>query len=172
MKMLLLPCLACLSVVVFAGCGRAPVSPRQAQATPLPTATPSAAERMNKENAEAARATGDFLKEKGAQLKASLRQAGDQLGIDKENLQKQLEQARRDYQPQIDELKRRAAAAGEEARPELNRQIANLEDQRKKADVKLDQLKSATGDAWKTFKARWKEEQSQKIPAPTAAPTP
>lgn len=127
---------------------------------------------MNKENAEAARATGDFLKEKGAQLKASLRQAGDQIGIDKESLQKQLEQARRDYQPQIDELKRRAAAAGEEAKPELNRQISNLEDQRKKADVKLDQLKSATGDAWKTFKARWKEEQAAATPLPTVTPVP
>lgn len=46
-------------------------------------------------------------------------------------------------------LKKQAAKAGEEAKADMNRDIAKLEAQKKEADRKLAELGKATGDAWK-----------------------
>lgn len=170
MKPFLLSCLVLSSLAVLAGCDRPAVSSAEAQATATPTPTPgdtTAADRMRAKNSEAAQATGDYLKEKGQQLKVELQNAGEQLGKDKEVWRRQLEEKKRQYQPQIDELKRKAATAGDQAKPEIDRQIAELEVQRQKADEKLAQLKAASGDAWEAFKARWKQEQAAETPKPT-----
>ena len=168
MKTFALPCLVLSVTALLAACDHPTVKVTEAaQPTASPSPVDTTAERMRAKNREAARATGDYLKERGDELKANLQKAGDQLGMDKEVWRQQLEEKKRQYQPRIDALKRKAAAAGEQAKPDYDRQIARLEVQRQKADEKLAQLKAASGDAWEAFKSRWKQEQSAETPSPT-----
>ncbi len=156
-----------LLAVALTGCDRlATSSPKDVQATPTPAPADVTADRMREKTSEAAQATGDYLKEQGKQLKANFKETSEELAKDREVWKRQIEEKTRQYQPQIDELKRKAAGADAQAKVEYEKQTANLEVQRKKADEKLVQLRSATADAWETFKESWKREQATETPTP------
>ena len=166
MKAFAFSCLPLLAAAVLTGCGRSAMTTTDARATPTPTPADVAAERMRQKTSEAAQATGDYLKEQGKQLRADFKQTGEEFAKDREVWKRQIEEKTRQYQPQIDELKRKAATADGQAKVEMDKQVANLEVQRKKADEKLAQLRSASADAWETFKDSWKREQAAATPTP------
>ena len=111
---------------------------------------------------------GAYLKEKGQEAKEKLQELAKNFPQEREEWRRKLEQQQRDLQPRIDELKRRLNEAGEDAKPEIRRQLDHLEVDRQKAAVKLKELGNATAEAWETFKERLRQEES----APAASPTP
>ena len=148
-----------------AGCEQQPAARRSAGA-PTPTPTPAApsAERVRQETKQALTTAGEYLKEKAQQLAKDFPR-------EREEWRRKFEEQQRELQPRIDELKRRLNDASEDAKPEIRRQLDNLEGDRQRAAVKLEELKNAGAEAWESFKARWRQEEEKRRAQPTPAPS-
>jgi chromosome segregation ATPase len=85
------------------------------------------------------------VKEERAELSAEARAARQEY---EKKMEARLEKMDRDF----DELQRRASNATGEAKAKWQREMAELEDERREARMKYNELKTATGAGWERFK--------------------
>ena len=149
-------CVAGLACMLPACVKHAPPPRAQARATPTPT--PALEQQVEVDAKNAVALARDFLKKKGGDTGLNLQDAEEELKNGRDLFRRKLHKEHKDLQPQIDELKRRAAAADAAGKVELDRQIAALEVEASKAGTKLQKLQAAGEDALKAFKARLQED--------------
>ena len=159
----------------FTGCSKADDPPLDAKAeakadakpTPAPSAsslldgTDISSDKLKNKADKTIKALNGFLKSDDPRLETKLQKLVDKIGHDKDNWRKKLKEKRDELQPQIEQLKERVASAEGKSKAEVDRQLATLEAQSRHADKKLAELEGATGDAWKKFKARLKEDEAK-----------
>ena len=157
------------------GCSKADNPPLDAKAevkadatpTPAPSAsslldgTEISSDKLKNKADKTIKALNGFLKSDDPRLETKLQKLVDKIGHDKDNWRKKLKEKRDELQPQIEQLKARVASAEGKSKAEVDRQLAQLEAQSRHADKKLAELEGATGDAWKKFKARLKEDEAK-----------
>lgn len=183
----------CAGTLCFAGCGKVDDPPpdaraeAKARATPTPTPAPAfpqdgtdlSSDKLKHKADKTIKALNGFLKSDDPRIEAKLQKLADKIGRDKDNWRKKLREKRDELQPQIEQLKERVASAEGKSRAEVDRQLAELEAQSRGADKKLAELEGATGEAWKKFKARLKDDDAKSDaaddgarmpPTPTATP--
>lgn len=110
--------------------------------------TVSAAEKME-DGAPSGKAHADVRKETGEAVDAVAAKARQERDEFVAKAQKEMDALNK----KMAELRMKAKELGGEGKAKLDRQIRNLEPERKAAEQKLADLKSATGEKWKELKA-------------------
>lgn len=109
-------------------------SPPPAETVDVEPQPQRTAEDVKREAGEAFETSSQYAKEQAEELHRQLQRKIDELG------------------PQIERLKSQARDLKEQAKPEWDKRIAQLEEQRRVAQQKLDAWKKASPEAWKELK--------------------
>ncbi len=171
----------------LAGCGKPePEKAPLVQPTPAPKAASNddgkefSAKDIRHKADQAANSLEKFLKDQDPKLRDKVQRladkVSDKLGKDKDRWREKLQEKRRELQPQIEQLREQLGqVAGDKNKEKLKDALSKLEGKSQDADKKLAELETAGADAWRQFKAQWKEDAAKDDrtpPVDPADPTP
>jgi hypothetical protein len=127
--------LTLISAVLFIGCEQAPPAKNPVTVSPAPDQTPATAEDVQRETAEAAQATKEYL------------------GVKKDEFVEATNKKLADLDVKMADLKVEGEKLSGEAKVKWEAAMEDLKVKRAEMSVKLEELKKSSGAAWEDLKA-------------------
>ena len=97
------------------------------------------------------------------QAKETINELAKSFEAERGTYSRKLDDALKDLQPKIDELKKRAETATEQARPEIERNLRSLEEKSQRLRARLERLRSASEKGWEEFKKSWQKDDEEEL---------